>query len=141
MPFIVWFGFIGGCVIFFGSDIFINFFYGSHFLPAILVCKILAFLPLIIAVSHIAGTHVALNLKMQKAFLIINVVGALICVILNLFLVKKFGYVGSAISWFLTEFFILIMFYFLLKKRGIIFIHLRYFRLKSLAVDLGKIFE
>lgn len=140
MPFVVWFGFVGGCVIFFGADLFINFFYGSDFFPAILVCKILAFLPLIIAVSHIAGTHVALNLKMQKVFLIINIIGALVCVILNLFFVKKIGYVGSAISWLLTEFLILVMFYIFLKRKNIIFIHLKYFKLKALAIDLRKVF-
>ena len=128
VPVVLVFTFLSGLGIMICAPYLIGFFYGSAFNPAIEVCRVLAFIPMIIALATILGIHVMLNLKMDKAFFKVVSVGALFSVVLNLFLVRKFGYLGAAYTWSLTELFILMAFYMMLRQKGIEIINVKYFR-------------
>lgn len=128
IPLVVVFTFLGGIAVIIAAPYLIGFFYGSAFQPAIEVCRILAFIPLLIAVSMILGTHVMLNLKMDKAFFMVVCFGALFSITANFFLVKKLGYLGAAYTWTLTELVILVAFYLVLRKKGILMINAQYFQ-------------
>ncbi|WP_118976657.1 flippase [Taibaiella koreensis] len=131
LPAVFGFTFLAGLVIFFGAPLFISFFYGSAFQPAVTVCRILAFVPMIIALGTVMGIHVMLNLKMDKVFLKVTCIGAITGVVLNLLLVNLLGYIGAAITWTVTEFLNLCMLTFLLRKHGIQIFNREYFKLKQ----------
>ena len=121
--------FFVGIVIFIGAPTLVMFFYGRQFLPAIVVCRILAFIPMIISLATICGIHVMLNLKMDKVFLRATAIGAVFSIVLNILLVKRLGYIGSAFTWILTEALTLVLLFVLLKKKGISLINWDYFKI------------
>jgi len=101
--------------------------YGHKFEPSILVFRILAFVPVVIGWSNMFGIQTMINLKMDKVFLRITAIGALSSILLNFLFVTRFGFVGTAMSWVLTEVFIVLCMYFVLAKNGISIIDKKYF--------------
>jgi O-antigen/teichoic acid export membrane protein len=101
--------------------------YGRHFEPSIMVFRILTFLPVIVGFSNMLGIQTMLNLKMDKAFFRITACGALLSVALNFVLVTNYGFIGSAVTWLITEIFITTAMYLVLAKSGIRIIERRYF--------------
>jgi PST family polysaccharide transporter len=93
----------------------------------VIVFRILAFVPVIIGWSNLLGIQTMLNLKMDKQFFRITAVGAVSSIILNLIFVSRFGFVGTAMSWLLTEIFIVLCMYFVLAKHGINIYEKKYF--------------
>lgn len=98
--------------LFFFSGIFVKILFGVKFYEAALTLKILSFLPLITSVSNIFGMQGLLNLKKDKLFTLITAAGAAIGLSLNFVLVPLLKYNGTAISWFFTECFIMILMFF-----------------------------
>jgi O-antigen/teichoic acid export membrane protein len=143
LPVVFVFTFISGIGVIIFAPYLIGFFYGSAFSPAIEVCRVLAFIPMIIAMATILGIHVMLNLKMDKVFFKVVCFGALFSIIANLFLVTKLGYLGAAYTWTLTELFILAAFFLMLREKGIFIINLKYFRfdynLSLIKTYIGKV--
>ncbi|MBG6236753.1 PST family polysaccharide transporter [Pedobacter sp. CAN_A7] len=107
----------------------IRLFYGEKFYPAIPVLYILMFLPLIICFSNLMGIQIMLNLKMDKIFFRITACGAAISILLNLLMIKKWGYLATSFNWVLTEFIIAITMFLVLKRKDIHPIDLQYFKL------------
>lgn len=101
--------------------------YGNKFEPSILVFRILAFLPVIIGWSNMLGIQTMLNLKMDRSFFRITAFGAISSIALNFVLVTRFGYIGSAITWLLTEIFIVLAMYIILAKHGVSIVERKYF--------------
>jgi O-antigen/teichoic acid export membrane protein len=110
----------------FGSYI-ILLIYGNKFEASITVFRILVFLPIIIGWSNILGIQTMLNLKMDKQFFRITSLGAVSSVALNFILVTRFGFIGSAITWLLTEILIVVTMYTVLSRHGISIIEKKYF--------------
>lgn len=106
----------------------LRIFYGEKFYPAIPVLKILMFLPLIIAFSNIMGIQIMLNLQMDKLFFRITSCGAVFSIILNLMMIRKWGYTGTAVNWILTEFMICVTMFLILKNKGIHPVQFQYFK-------------
>ena len=125
--------------ILFMAPSFIFIFYGRAFAPAIAVCRILAFIPMTIALGTILGIHLMLNLKMDNIFFKITCIGAVTSVILNLALVEKIGYRGTAFAWTISEFINVFMLCFFLNKKGIKFMNLKYFNLSWVVKDVGEV--
>ncbi|MBO9572993.1 MAG: flippase, partial [Chitinophagaceae bacterium] len=96
----------------------ISIFYGHKFEPSIMVFRILAFVPMIVGWSNLLGIQTMINLKMDRPFFRITLIGAVISIVLNFILVKSFGFVGTAWSWLLTEIFITLAMYFTLARKG-----------------------
>lgn len=130
IPVVFVFTFVSGVLIFFLSPYFITIFYGNKFAPAIIICRILAFIPMIIALSTIIGIHVMINLKMDKIFFKITLIGAIFGMILNLSFVRYFGYVGAAITWFMTELFVFSSLLVMIHKNKIYVFNYKYFSLR-----------
>ncbi len=119
LPIIVLFtGLMGIGMLIFGP-MALRFFYGKKFEPAIPVFQILAFIPMIIALSNVFGIQIMMNLKMDKLFFKITASGAILSVLLNILLIKKYGYIGTAIDWLITEIFITLAMYIALRNNGI----------------------
>lgn len=113
------------------GPLMLKLFYGEKFAPAVPVLQVLMFLPLIIAFSNIMGIQIMLNLKMDKIFFRITACGAALSVCLNLIMIKHWGYIGTSVNWIVTEFLICITMFFILRRKGVSPIELRYFRLSA----------
>ena len=117
--------------------------YGGKFAPAVNVLRILAFMPLILALSNILGIQIMLNLNMDKLLLRIVTCGAVLSVCANFFTVMRWGYMATSFNWLFTETFITCALYFTLKNKGINIFKLEYFNLsliKEAFVSLTKKF-
>lgn len=101
--------------------------YGNKFEPSIEVFRILTFLPVIIGFSNLLGIQTMLNLKMDKQFFRITAFGALSSIGLNFLLVTRYGFIGSALTWLITEIFITVSMYIVLSKSGISIIERKYY--------------
>lgn len=130
IPIVFYFTLVCGFLILIFAPYFIAFFYGNDFKPAVLVCRILAFIPMIISLSVILGIHVMINLKMDKVFFNITVIGALFGMTLNLLIVRFYSYIGAAITWTVTEFLVFCLFLYIVQKRGVQVVNLKYFNAK-----------
>lgn len=105
----------------------IAIFYGQKFEPSIMVFRILAFVPMVISWSNLLGIQTMINLKMDKTFFRITLSGAVTSIILNFILVKRFGFIGSAWCWLLTEILITTAMYVVLARKGIHLFDRKYF--------------
>lgn len=105
----------------------ISVFYGSKFAPSVMVFRILAFVPMIIGWSNLLGIQTMINLKMDKTFFRITLFGAIASIGLNFVLVSRFGFIGTAWCWLLTEILITSVMYFALSRQGIHVVEKRYF--------------
>jgi O-antigen/teichoic acid export membrane protein len=93
--------------------------FGEQFEASVAVFRILAFLPVIIGWSNLLGIQTMINLKMDKTFFRITSIGAITSILLNIVLVRRFGYIGSAWCWLLTEIFITVTMFVVLQKNGV----------------------
>jgi O-antigen/teichoic acid export membrane protein len=126
-------------VLFLLGPLMILFLYGDRFEPSIAVFRILAILPVIIGFSNMFGIQTMLNLKMDKTFFRITAIGALTSIALNFLLVTRFGFIGSAITWLVTELFITTAMFVVLSKNGVNLIERRYFTAGHLMTYLKPI--
>jgi PST family polysaccharide transporter len=92
-----------------------------------MVFRILAFVPLIIGWSNLFGIQTMINLKMDKTFFRITALGAVTSIVLNFIFVTRFGFIGTAISWVLTEILITASMYVVLSRQGISLVERKYF--------------
>lgn len=113
--------------------------YGHKFEPSITVFRILAFVPVVVGWSNLFGIQTMINLKMDRLFFRITAIGAVTSIILNFVFVSRFGFVGTAISWVLTEIFIVVCMYVVLQRKGINIVEKKYFSPSQLKKYLGPI--
>lgn len=90
--------------------------FGQSFLPAQTTLIIMSALPFLIALSNAFGIQGMLNFKMDKAFLKITSLGAILCVLINLFVIPIYNQNGAAFAWLFTECFITGAAIFYIKK-------------------------
>lgn len=119
--------------IFLVGPYFLTLFYGSAFTPGRPVLRILAFVPLVIAMNNLYGIQVMLNMKMDKYFFYITALGAIFSIGFNLVTLPLWGYIGSAFSWLITEVIINISAYLILRSKGINPINFAYFNFSVLT--------
>ncbi|RYZ98093.1 MAG: flippase [Sphingobacteriaceae bacterium] len=139
IPLIIMFSGFASILMFFLGPLVITLFYGNKFKEAIPVFQILSFIPLIIALSNVLGIQIMLNLKMDKVFFRVTACGAALSVILNLLLIKQWGYIGTTFNWLITEIFILVTMYVVLRREGINSVNLQYFRPSAFKTYLEPI--
>ena len=82
----------------------ITYTYGAKYSPAIPVLQIMAFKAVGMALSSSGGQIIIME-RIQKWAFIRNVMGCAVCVILNYFLIPKYGIIGSAAVTIVTVFF------------------------------------
>ncbi|MBC7915845.1 MAG: flippase [Pyrinomonadaceae bacterium] len=127
-PFITVFTFTAGILLWFSAPLIIQIFFGSAFGEAVIVLRILSFVPLIIAISDLLGIQTMINLNMDKAFFKITSFGALFGLLLNFFFSKNFGAQGTAWAWVLSEIVITFCMWLFLSYNQIQLFDSRYFR-------------
>ncbi|WP_255327610.1 oligosaccharide flippase family protein [Lebetimonas sp. JH369] len=110
------FSFILSFLLFIFAPEIIHLVAGEKYERSILVLKIIAFLPFIIALSNIFGIQTMLNFNRKKAFSKILISGSILNIILSLIIVPLFQEIGSAISVLVVELFITITMYVYLQK-------------------------
>lgn len=102
------FGLIGIC------RSFVPWFYGSGFEGIIPMFYIGSFLMITLGWSSILGNQVLISIKKERQFTIAVTAGAIINIIFNLLLIKKYGGIGTTVSSVLAEYTgMLLMAYFL----------------------------
>ena len=98
------------------AERFILLFYGEQFYPSIIALQILAW-DILLIFSYMCFAFILASIDKQNQMAVIAGCAALINVILNLFLIPSFSYVGAAIATIVTET-ILITLYFMLISRS-----------------------
>ena len=127
LPIVTFLTFSAAFILWLFGPLVIMLLYGHKFEPSILVFRILAFVPVVIGWSNMFGIQTMINLKMDKVFFRITAIGAVSSILLNFLFVTRFGFVGTAMSWVLTEIFIVLCMYFVLAKHGINIVEKKYF--------------
>ncbi|MER2998973.1 oligosaccharide flippase family protein [Pontibacter populi] len=110
------------------SPLFIGFLYGEAFTPAIEVCRVLSFIPMLVALNTVLGIHLMMNLKMDKQFFRIICLSAVVGIPLNYYLVRSYGYMGPAYTLVFIEVLNFVSLYAILKSRGIEIFNGSYFK-------------
>jgi len=95
----------GCCIVFFFSGPIVMVFLGSHSTLAVLLLRLLAFVPVIVCLN-IPAYQVLLALNHKKNYLRVLVTGTMVNLAANLALVNIWGAVGTAIAIIITELFI-----------------------------------
>lgn len=113
--------------------------YGKSFEGSIISVRILSFLPLISAMSSLMGIQTMLNLRMDNLFLKITSFAACFSLVLNLVLGYYFSYIGTSISYIVTELLLCISFYLILKNKGLILFKKDNFKLKNVIAQVRNI--
>lgn len=106
----------------------IKAFYGDKFVAAIPVFQLLCIVPLFFSLNNLLGVQIMMNLGMDKSSLKITASAGILSIILNLLMVKHWGYLGSTMNLVLTEFFLLAVTYIVLYRKGLNVINPYYFR-------------
>jgi O-antigen/teichoic acid export membrane protein len=117
----------------------IKIFYGPKFAESIPVFQILAIVPLIFSLNNVLGIQIMMNLEMENHFLKITAVTGILSVLLNLALVKQWGYMGITINWLATEIFLFVTMYIILKNQNLNPINFRYFKFSVMVKYLHPI--
>ena len=139
IPLVFYLTFFIGLVLFFCGPNLLIWFYGEKFRPSIGVFKILTFIPLIIALANLCGSQIMLNLKMDKIYFKITLIGAIFSLISNYYFINKLGFIGSAWVWLLTEILILLIHLLYLSSLNIYPINLKYFLPNFIIKELKRL--
>jgi O-antigen/teichoic acid export membrane protein len=104
--------------IFLLADRFILLVYGQQFINSIIVFKILAW-DILLKFLYFCASFILVSADKQNQMAVIVVFTALINVVLNLFLIPYFSYVGAAIATITTETFLLISYVYLNSRHNL----------------------
>lgn len=117
------FGFSLG--IFLGAPLIVKVLLGSQFGPSILVMKIIAFLPLLIALSNVLGIQMMIPFGMDRAFTIILFIAGILNVALAVLLAPKWQANGMAFSVLLSEIFVTFTMFGYLYRQGLCLVSIK----------------
>lgn len=86
------------------SDVFVPVFFGQGYDKVIILMKVISPILLFIGLSNVMGTQYLLPTKRQKEFTISVVCGAVINLLMNSVLIKRYGALGASIATIVAEF-------------------------------------
>lgn len=109
--------FVVSGMLFLLAEQIVNFILGEQYHRAILLLKIMSFLPYIIALSNIYGIQTMLNLGHKKAFTYILVVAAILGLVLSLTLVPFYQDIGTAATLLLVEIFVTVSMFIYVRNK------------------------
>lgn len=107
------------CFVFIFADPIVKIIFGDKFSDSASAMRIIAFIPLMVALSNMFGMQGLLNFKLDKEYLKVILFGGILNVALNFILIPYFQYDGTAMAWLLTETYIAFGTYWELKKNNI----------------------
>jgi polysaccharide transporter, PST family len=114
-PFIILVG-VGSTVLFVFAPFILHLLFKSQPPHLVLVLRILAFVPLIVALN-IPAFQTLLAHNLQRSYMLILASGSVLSIVLNIALASTFSMTGTAISVLITELFITTGLYLILQKR------------------------
>jgi PST family polysaccharide transporter len=117
----------------------IRMFYGNRFEEAIPAFQILTIVPLLFSLNNVLGIQIMLNLGMDKNFFKITAAAGILSVLLNVLMIKRFGYIGTTVNWLITEVFCFGSMYFVLYRQGLNPINFEYFKWSAMKEYLDPI--
>lgn len=132
IPIIILFFIIAGFFNVIFSKLIIIWLYGDAFIDAVLPMIIMSFIPLFLSINQILNIQIMINLGLDKIRLKIYLFGALISISINILLISKFQYIGTSISWLITEMLILYLGIYNLNKINLNPFKLSYFTFRSI---------
>lgn len=138
LPVIMYLTFIASIFLFIFAPSIINIFYGKQFELSISSLRIISFLPFIVGLSNVLGIQIMLNLGLDKLFFRATAIASIFGVVLNIFMSKKYGYIGTAWNSIIVESFVTILMYLTLIKANIKIFDLKYFNLKRILLFIFK---
>jgi O-antigen/teichoic acid export membrane protein len=100
--------------------------YGNDFIEAGIILKIYSISFIFVFVNPMNNKLLMID-NLQKLMLVRNLIGLFVNLILNIILIPKFGIIGAALTTVLSQFVILISYYFNLKTRYIFTIQIKAF--------------
>jgi O-antigen/teichoic acid export membrane protein len=103
--------------IFMLADSFIFLFYGPEFTNSIVALKILAW-DILLKFLYLCSAYILISTDQQKQMTIIVIATALLNIILNLFLIPSYSYIGSGIATLITEIFLLVLYLYILTRNS-----------------------
>lgn len=106
------------CLLIF-APIVIKLFYGHKFDQAIPALQIISFIPFIVGMSNIFGIQLMLNMGLDKLFFKTTFIASILGIILNIFMSKTWGYIGTAWNCLIIECFVTLLMYFALRRKGV----------------------
>lgn len=111
--------FIGSVFIFIFADFVVEILLGSGYEESVLLLRIMAFLPFIIAMSNVFGIQIMLPFGMQSTFSRILICAAVLNTCMVLPLIYFWQDIGVSISIVTTECFVTVIMYLTIKKHKI----------------------
>lgn len=111
--------FVGSVFIFIFANFIVKILLGSGYEESILLLRIMAFLPFIIAMSNVFGIQIMLPFGMQNSFSKILICAAALNTCMVLPLIYFLQDIGVSISIVATESFVTMIMYFAIKKQKI----------------------
>ncbi len=111
--------FLFSLILFLFSEEIVNIVLGYQYKESIVVLKILAFLPFIVALSNLFGIQTMLTLNYKKAFSNILVSASIINILLAFILVPLYKHIGISFALLISEIFVTVTMFLYLQKKGI----------------------
>ena len=116
--------------IYFTSDYLITLVYGSSYITSSYVLKVLSISLIITPVGYLLGSRVMLITEHENKMIIPVTCGAIVNLILNLFLIKRYSEIGAAIASVISEIVVMCIYIILSRK---------YFKLENIKRFLFNI--
>lgn len=138
LPVVMYLTLIASVFIFIFAPILIKIIYGEQFEPSISSLQIISFLPFIVGLSNIFGIQVLLNFGLDKSFFRATAIASFFGVVLNVFMSKNYGYIGTAWNSVIVESFLTILMFIIIKKENIEIFELKYFNPKRILSFILK---
>jgi O-antigen/teichoic acid export membrane protein len=105
--------------IYFFSGIIISVLYGSRYLEAIRILKLLTPCLVLSATNSVLTVQILLHIHKDKYYLFLTVFGALLSIVLNYYFISLFNITGAALTWAIVEFLICVITIYIIYKSGI----------------------
>ncbi len=109
----------GSVAVFFLAQYVVLILFGSGFEDTVAVLKILVFVTCIKGVGTVFSIQGLLNLKMDRAFFVVNGIGAVVNIALNVILIPYLYEIGTSLAWLLSELSITVVSFYILYQKGI----------------------
>lgn len=118
--------FIGSILIFIFAEWIVDILLGAGYEQSVLLLRILAFLPFIISLSNIFGIQTMLVFGMKKQFNKVLLSAAIVNTVIVLPMIYFYQAIGVSVSMTITEIFVTLSMYYILKKNNIDLIRGKY---------------
>lgn len=112
-------GLIGGILLVILAPWGVPWLFGEKYIPSIRLLQIMAFVPLVVAMSNVLGYETMLPLNMEKEYSGVLFLAAVLNLIIIIPLIKLWGAEGAAVSLMITETTITAIMWGILKKRKV----------------------